>query len=605
MPLSASAQGQGVQLDQLLKTIQQGAAASSDQETPPPPSPRPRRQAEQPPVDLERPRIPLLGASPGLDVKLSQDGKVSIVAQNAPVGEVLELLSRTQGFNLVQSSASDGRDVTISLKEVTWEKALDAITAIAGLTWVQRDQIIMISSLDQSSAVLPQVQNREIRVFELDYASVEEVEVSVQGLLSPVGQVSIHQTAAEDVRQNKNMIVVEDLPAFIARIEDYIHQVDQAPRQVMIEARVLQIALTGNYLHGVNLLYQFAGPNGSTLSLSTRGFANALAPQALLFTLASDNLNAVIEALERTTDSKTLAAPRVLCVNGQQARVQVGGQLGFRVLTTTQTSTLEQIQFLNTGVILRITPYITRDNQVLMTVQPEVSTGQINAQGLPEAQTTTVQTQVLLPDGQGMVIGGLIQETYNDRQQKIPVIGDIRWVGRLFQRREVDRQRTEVIIALVPRIVPYDCPTAERDREELLRTDAPIFRGALGKNPRPWEPKLYDACENPRFPKNLIPWNDRMNPRDRRPTIPYPTDPASRACLDDSASMPGSCFDPEMSPDGEGEIPQQGILVPLTDPESSSSEVLIPQERDPSPPPPAESVPLTPSTDPSGWKSAK
>jgi hypothetical protein len=169
-----------------------------------------------------------------------------------------------------------------------------------------------------------------------------------------------------------------------------------------------------------------------------------------------------------------------------------------------------------------------------MRLSPEVSTGQINEQGLPESQTTEVESHIILPDGQGMVVGGLIRENFADRQAKLPYLGDVKWVGKLFQRRQVSRNRTEVIIAVIPRIVPYDCQTAERDREELARTDAPIFTGSLSKNFRPLEPRLWDACENPR---PLRPHDPRMNPRRPKTVIPYPSDPASRACLDDDGVL--------------------------------------------------------------------
>jgi type II secretory pathway component GspD/PulD (secretin) len=101
----------------------------------------------------------------------------------------------------------------------------------------------------------------------------------------------------------------------------------------------------------------------------------------------------------------------VLVINGQEAKIQIGQQLGFRVTTTTETSTLQNVNFLDVGVILKVTPRITSDNQVLMLVHPEVSKGQVNPlTGLPESDTTTVESSVMLPDGQGMVIGGLIQE---------------------------------------------------------------------------------------------------------------------------------------------------------------------------------------------------
>jgi type II secretory pathway component GspD/PulD (secretin) len=514
-----------------------------------------------------------------VDVTLGSNGLVSVTARNAPVNDVLESLAQTHGFNLVMGTGAVSRPLSISLRDVPIDRALDSVVASAGLTWVRRDEIILVSSIESGQANLPSVQNRILRVFELDYASVPDVETSVRGLISPAGQVTVIQSAKANIRQNRNLLVVEDLPEFVERIARYIDQVDMPPRQVLIEARVLQVRLQDDYVHGLSLLYKLAAGQGSTLSISTKGLASLTSSQALLFTLSSENLGNIVELIENTLDSKTLASPRVLALNGQESRIQVGGQLGFRVLTTTQTSTLEQVQFLNTGIILRVTPFITRDNQIMMTINPSVSTGQINVQGLPEAQTTEVATQVLLPDNHGMIIGGLIQENYEDRQTKIPVIGDIKLLGRLFQRRAVDRKRTEVIIALIPRIVPYDCQTSQRDREELARTDAPIYRGDLYRNPRPMEPKLYDATENPRTCPTIIHHHGRMRTDDGMTYTPYPTTPASQAC------MPGK---PDAgNTDGENCSPT--MIRSLTP--SSREPILLPPEV-PIELPPAEMMPV-------------
>src|SRR5690606_1187796 len=98
-------------------------------------------------------------------------------------------------------------------------------------------------------------------------------------------------------------------------------------------------------------------------------------------------------------------------VDGQESRINIGEQIGYRVTTTTQTSTSENVEFLETGVILRVTPHIARDGRILMRIHPEVSTGQLNPlANTPDKKSTEVDTDVLVSSGQGIVIGGLIQE---------------------------------------------------------------------------------------------------------------------------------------------------------------------------------------------------
>ena len=205
-------------------------------------------------------------------------------------------------------------------------------------------------------------------------------------------------------------------------------------------------------------------------------------------------MGGVIELLQNTTDAKNLGSPKILVLNEQEARLQVGEHLGFKVTTTTETSTLESVQFLDVGVVLRIVPRITRDGRVLLHVKPEVSKGNVNpSTGLPESQTTELETDVMLRDNQGMVIGGLIKEEDHVAQNKVPYLGNVKGVGFLFRRSEVTKKRSEIIVALVPRIQPYNCQYHDFEQGELVKASVPLMHGALKRTDRPWDPVLPDG----------------------------------------------------------------------------------------------------------------
>jgi hypothetical protein len=135
-----------------------------------------------------------------------------------------------------------------------------------------------------------------------------------------------------------------------------------------------------------------------------------------------------------------------------------------------------------------------------MQVKPEVSGGRINPDsGLPEEDTTEVETTIMLNDGQGMVIGGLIKEEDIEIQRKPPILGDLWLVGRLFGRQSVTRSRREIIIALVPRVLPCPQPPTPREAIEFERATMPLLDGQLRRMDRtPWEPQLPDAMRDPR-----------------------------------------------------------------------------------------------------------
>ncbi|MGQ9574682.1 MAG: type II secretion system protein GspD [Thermoguttaceae bacterium] len=442
-------------------------------------------------------RIPLAGspAAERLEIKQS-DGLVSLVVRNVPVNSVLMALAQKQNLNIVCAENATA-PVSVTLERVPLEYALNSIVSVAGCSWVQKNGIIYVTSVSAPGKLAAELQGRQVRVFRLDFASATDVEGAIKAMLSPVGKSFTILSRPSDNRKTEELVVVEDLPAYLRVIEDYIEQVDQPPRQVLIEAHVLSVNLQRDDNWGVNFqaLIEQLGKAGG---FQVRGFANPLAAQAFFFSVDRGDLDLLLEALATQTDAKTLAAPKVLVLNGQEARIQVGQQLGFRVTTTTETSTLENVNFLDVGVVLRVTPRVTRNDQVLMSVRPEVSTGRVSpVTGLPESDTTHVETNVMLPNGQGMVIGGLIQEKDTDTQQKVPVLGDLWLVGRIFQRRELRKQRQEIIIALVPRVIPAPLACDDRHATEVLRTQTPLLEGPLDRVHRPWEAVLPDAVQRP------------------------------------------------------------------------------------------------------------
>lgn len=440
---------------------------------------------------------PVSPAANGDDLQLRVNGDLlTLVSRGAPLGTIMSMIAQQHGLNIVAGESLD-MPISVTLRDVPLQDAMDTILSAAGCTWVRQRNIIVISKISESSKLRPHVQGREVRVIQLNFVAAADVEKVVTGLLSPVGQIFVNESSATDKRRTNEQIVVEDLPEYLHRIENYVAQIDRPPRQVLIEAHILQIELRDENRHGVNFeaLAQIAGAD---VTFSTRGFANPFASPAFFLDIDGTDLDALLEAIQTTTDSKTLASPKVLVLNGQDAKIQLGERIGFLVTTTTETSTLQNVDFLDVGVVLSVTPQITDDGQILMQVKPEVSRGGVNLEtGLPDKETTEVDTTVMLPDGRGIVIGGLIQEFDNDSQSKIPILGDMWLVGRAFQRRVARRERSEVVIALIPRIVPYDEEYQAKDRYDFERATNRILDPALNRLPRS-EPILPDAIRNPR-----------------------------------------------------------------------------------------------------------
>lgn len=475
--------GQPTQYDWTTKVFRAFAPQAESEKLPPPSPPQTEFQVPLPKPD---------------HVELQKNGdRISLFVRGAPLKSVLSMLAESVGLNIVCAD-NVTTNVSVSLYQVTWQEALDAVVSVAGYTWINHQGIIHVTSIQNAQSLSPEIQGRKVEVFELDFASASDVSAVIAGMLSPAGRTQTMLRSSSDNTKTREMVVVEDLPAYLDRIRNYVLQMDQPPRQVLIEAHVLQIDLKDDFRHGVDFEHLF--DIGSVpVKLQMAGMSDPDASSAFFAELSGPRLSGLLEMLKTTTDAKTLASPKVMVINGQQARIQVGKQLGFRGTTTiTETAATDGVQFLEVGVVLEVTPRISRAGEVLLRVKPKVSSGNVNPDTeLPEEETTEVETDVLLHDGQGIVIGGLIQEKDVLIQHKFPWLGDIRHVGLLFQKREVAKVRTEIVIALMPRILPCGAPQTEVLQTELSRCQTPLFQGPLDRVPRPWEPMLPDVVRNP------------------------------------------------------------------------------------------------------------
>jgi type II secretory pathway component GspD/PulD (secretin) len=476
-----------------------------------------RREAEPPALSTGgthriEGRLPLAGDAAG-DVKLSQgnNGLISLVVRDASLSKVLALLAQTQDLNIVAANDIDAL-ISITLHDVPLEEALTAILSVANYTWVQRNNIILVTSLTDGTNLSPDVQGRQIQVFELDYASSLVVSEAVTNFLSPIGKVTTTQSDPTDNRKTREMVIVEDLPESLARIAAYISQVDCPPRQVLIEAHVLQVNLEDETRCGVDFhaLFRIAGAHANIVSAPSLASPLPEGPglppvtpsvPALLATFAGSDFQAVVEALQDTSDSKTLGSPKLLVLDGQLARIQVGETLYYSQVTTTETTTQQGAGSVETGVILELTPRISRDGRILLRVQPEVSSPSGTQRPPspdggslpPDIARIELQSDVMLRDGEGMIIGGLINEVDSTSQQKVPYLGEVKGIGWLFRRTTITKDRQEIIFALLPRILPYNAQYQAYEQGELVKAGVPLFDGPLCRTERPWDPILPDG----------------------------------------------------------------------------------------------------------------
>ncbi len=324
----------------------------------------------------------------------------------------------------------------------------------------------------------------------------------------------------------EDVIVVQDYPDNLALIDDVVAKLDVMPVQVLIEAVIVRVDLNRTQQLGVNYgavdqMHSVLGivgnssqfgqtvgfaplkllnANGSVAGVSTIGGNTATGTafnsgNGINFGYIGGNVSTFVQALETIGKTNVLATPRLLVLNKQRAEIQLGQRLGYRTVITNLTSTLQQIQFLNTGTLLRLRPFISDDGMVRMEIHPERSTGIIDANGVPQTNTARMTTNVIIPNGATLVIGGLIDNQDDTTQSGIPGLNRLPIVGALFRNRTQDLIKSEVVVLLTPRIWNAADPeglncaptpktaldTATRVSQKIeLGADRPFKDGLLG-----------------------------------------------------------------------------------------------------------------------------
>ena len=179
------------------------------------------------------------------------------------------------------------------------------------------------------------------------------------------------------------------------------------------------------------------------------GFASAT--NGAKFGFVANNVTGFIQALETIGSTKILASPRILVLNKQRAEIQLGSRLGFQTFSQNFTSTIQQVQFLNTGTLLRIRPFISEDGMIRMEIHPERSSGTVT-NNIPNQQTAELTTNVMVPDGATLVIGGLMEDEDDYSIQGLPGLSRMPALGYLFGFRQKNEGRRELVVLLTPHI---------------------------------------------------------------------------------------------------------------------------------------------------------
>ena len=431
--------------------------------------------------------LALLPAGPGWARAGTSDELVTMSLDQIDLADVLKTFALEYRLNVVAGADVQGK-VTMNLFDVPVEEALRAVLCVNGYCFRKSGEFYLVERLVETvegAAVEPM----ETKVIWLDYLTGEEAVnlvtplKSAEGTItagspSEVGIPSSGTAAGGNSPAGGEVVILRDHSDVLRELTAVLKELDRRPRQVLVEATMLEVKLVDetrlgidfNTLSGINftdlstvtsnlnsLALGVAGAQQITngfQSANTFGFASDGNTDGLHVGIVTDDVAMFIEALETITDTTVLANPRVLAINRQPAEIIIGAKLGYKTTTTTETATVQEVQFLDTGTQLRFRPFISDDGFIRLEIHPENSTGMVDpATGLPSETTTEVTSNIMVKDGNTIAIGGLISEQVESSVKQVPFLGSIPFIGVLF-RQTVDKvSRKEVIVLLTPHIV--------------------------------------------------------------------------------------------------------------------------------------------------------
>ena len=432
--------------------------------------------------------------------------KLSLNFQNIEVRALLQVIADFTNFNVVTSDTVTG-NVTLRLKDVPWDQALDIILQAKGLGLRKSGNVILIAPKDElaakekldleSKVAIASLEPVRTQAFQLNYTKAEEVAKGISGqsggggsggsttrLLSARGSV-IFETRT-------NQLFVSDIPSKLEEIQALIAKIDIAVRQVLIEARIVEaddkfgrslgVKLGANDLRGVRggvAGIPVAGSNnvsiggnlnaigGQTLQTSTGvafndtqfvnlpavgqgGYSAATFAVSLFGAVANRFLNLEISALEADGKGKIVSSPRVITADQVKALIEQGEELPYQTATSSGATAL---QFRKANLKLEVTPQITPEGNVILDVDvTKDSVGRQTGAGFA-IDTKHVKTQVLVENGGTVVIGGIFSQTDREEITKVPFLGDIPYLGNLFKTKAKTSNKTELLIFLTPKVV--------------------------------------------------------------------------------------------------------------------------------------------------------
>ncbi len=419
--------------------------------------------------------------------------KLSLNFQNVEVRAVLQVIADFTGFNFITSDTVGG-NLTLRLKDVPWDQALDIILQTKGLDMRKNGNVVWIAPRDElatkeklaleAQAQISDIEPVRTESFQLNYQKAD----AFQKILADKDQRILSKRGSAVIDPRTNTLFVQDTPSRLEQVRALVRKIDVPVRQVMIEARIVEASDTftrnlgarlgtfdrgfqnipgkgddkitvGGSLDATGFFTQqiatpiptFAQTLGVNLPATGINGRNPGVFSLILFNSAlSRFLNMEVTALQADGKGKIISSPRVITADQVEATIEQGTEIPYQQATS---SGATSVSFKKATLSLKVKPQITPDDNIIMDLNVHKdSVGTVTTAG-PSIDTKQITTNVLVQNGGTVVIGGIYTQTQNDQTTKVPVFGDLPYVGFLFRTNTKQDDRNELLIFISPRIM--------------------------------------------------------------------------------------------------------------------------------------------------------
>ncbi len=415
--------------------------------------------------------------------------------QNIEIRSVLDIIAEFSGLNIVASDAVKG-NITLRLQSVPWDQALEIILKSHGLSMRENGNVIMVAPSSEVIALEKQeleakqqaeeVTALQSELIQINYAKAQDMADLIKGeesaLLSPRGSVSV------DIRTNT--LLVLDTPEKLIELKRILSQMDIPVRQVLIESRIViandgfskdlgvRFGATGIRQQGGSTLMTTASGNGTDTMANSAAtnLQNSSSPFPISLPGLSDRLNVnlpvsaptgniafailgsdylldlELSAMQAENRGEVVSSPRVITSNQREATIEQGTEIPY-ITPASGASNVPAVAFKKAVLSLKVTPQITPDDRVLLDITVNKDrVGQI-FQGIPSIDTKEVTTQILIENGDTVVLGGVYEQVKRTDTSQVPLLGDIPYLGALFRRTQRVDTKDELLIFVTPKIL--------------------------------------------------------------------------------------------------------------------------------------------------------